>query len=327
MDYYAVLGLDKNVSEEDIKKAYRKLAKQYHPDVNPNNAEAEAKFKEINEAYSVLSDPRQKSNYDRYGSAQSSGPNFDPGFNFGGFHGGFDPSSIFEEFFGGRKFTEEFNSSINANLHITLKEFLLGVTKSVEISKIVFCNFCNGEGGSNPQICSSCLGKGVQIKRVQQGPFIMQQTHPCNFCNGAGKTFQNKCAKCNATSKINVNEVIEINIPPNCPLNATLQISGHGNQENKRYNPGTLNVTLFPITDDILEVSKNGTVHIIKEINIEDWYNNREVKINRYDVDILTYSLSDLKQSDGKAIFSGQGVRSANNTGQGDFIVTFRINK
>ena len=106
-----------------------------------------------------------------------------------------------------------------------------------------------------------------------------------------------------------------------------MQISGHGNQESKRYSPGTLNVTLHPITDDILEVSKNGTIHIIKEISIEDWYNNKEVEINRYDVYTMTYNLSNLKQSDGKAIFSGKGLRSANNTNQGDFIVTFRINK
>lgn len=328
MDYYDILGLDRNASDDDIKKAFRKLAKQYHPDLNPGNPEAEAKFKEVNEAYSILSDPDQKSHYDRFGSVQSNNTNYDPGagFNFN-FGGGFDPSSFFDEFFGARRQTQPFNTSINATLQITLKEFLLGCKKTVEITKSIFCNTCNGEGGSNPQICTYCMGKGVQLKRIQQGPFVMQQTIPCDFCQGAGKSFQNKCNQCDASGKVSKNEMIEINVPVNCPLNATLQISNHGNQENKNYAPGSFNVTLSPTVENISNVTREGSVHFIKEISIEDWYNNREVQINRFDVDYVTYDLSKLNQSDKRVVFSGKGLRSATNDSQGDFIVTFRITK
>jgi molecular chaperone DnaJ len=327
MDYYSVLGLNRDASEEDIKKAFRKLAKQYHPDVNPNNPEAEAKFKEINEAYSVLSSPEQKSNYDRFGSNQAGYTNFDTGFNFNFGGGGFDPSSIFEEFFGGRRQKHSFNSSISANLHISLKEFLLGCKKIVEITKTVFCQSCQGEGGSNAQICSHCMGKGVQIKQVQQGPFIMQQTHPCEFCSTTGKTFLNKCSTCNASGKVKKNEIVEINVPVNCPLNATLQISNHGNHENKSYAPGPLNVTLNPHIGNTSSITKDGSVHCIKEITLEEWYNNKEVQINRFDVDFVTYNLSNLNQSDKRVVFSGKGLRNVTNDGQGDFIVSFRISK
>jgi len=324
MDYYAILGLDRNASEDDIKKAFRKLAKQYHPDLNPNSPEAEAKFKEINDAYSVLSDPDQKANYDQYGNASPQHNPFGGGFNP---FGGFDASSIFEEFFGSKRHSYDQNTSINANLHITLKEFLLGCKKIVEITKTVFCNMCNGEGGSNPQICSFCMGKGVQIKRIQQGPFIMQQTVPCDHCQGAGKNFLIKCSHCGASGKVSKNETIEINVPPNCPLNATLQIAEHGNQENKNYAPGTFNVTLNPLTDNVNGVARDGSVNFVKEITLEDWYNNKEVKINRFDVDYVTYDLSNLKQSDKRVVFSGKGLRNVTNDAQGDFVVTFRITK
>ena len=183
MDYYGILEVERSASQDEIKKAYRKLAKQYHPDVNPNNPEAEAKFKEVTEAYEVLSDETKKSNYDNYGSADHPGHNFNP---FGGF-GGFD---IFEQFFGGSNRRQNFaNSDLNIQVPIQLKDFVLGGKKPIRFSRIIPCINCNGEGGMNPKICSGCRGTGHQVRVAQQGPFAIQHQVQCSVCNSIGKEF------------------------------------------------------------------------------------------------------------------------------------------
>lgn len=326
MDYYSVLGIEKNASEEDIKKAYRKLAKQYHPDVNPNNPSAEAKFKEVSEAYSVLSDPEKKNNFDRYGSANPQHNPFE-GFNpFGGFNQGFDPSSIFEEFFGGRN-KPRGNSDINVSIRISVKDFLLGTRKNINITKNIFCDNCNGEGGYNSQMCGACSGRGVQIQMVQQGPFTIQNTVHCSHCGGKGKKFSNICESCSGHGQTQKKEVIEVNVPNNCPFSATLQIGGHGNCESKNFPPGSLNVTLHLEERTPFVVDSGGNVSYKQDISIKEWYNNSSVILNRFDVENLDYNLSNYKTSDQYIRYNGKGIRNSNNTGQGDFIVQFRITK
>jgi molecular chaperone DnaJ len=325
MDYYNLLGIEKNATEDEIKKAFRKLAKQYHPDVNPNNSSAEQKFKEINEAYSVLSDPEQKSNYDRFGTASPQYNPFEGGFNP---FGGFDPSSIFEDFFGGRHRGHRGNSDLQAHVRISPKDLLLGVTKNLIISKTIACSNCNGEGGQNPKMCSGCMGRGAKVQMTQNGPFMMQQTVHCNDCNGKGKIFASACNICRTAGKISQQETIKLNIPANCPVFATLLVSAHGNQEDNKYPPGNLHVSLdIERTNNVQEISRDGNVHIVAEISLSQWYNNESIQINRFDVENILYDLTNLNCSDKQYRFSEKGLRNANNTAQGDLIVSFKINK
>jgi|688.fasta_scaffold14092_4 molecular chaperone DnaJ len=325
MDYYDVLQLDKNASDEEIKKAYRRLAKQYHPDVNAD-AEAAEKFKAVSGAYEILSDPQKKANYDKYGSAdpQFESP-FGRGFNpFEGF--GFDSSSIFEEFFGPRR-RGNHNSDIQISIELQIKEFLLGAKKTINIPKSVFCSDCNGEGGFSPQMCGHCNGRGAQIQMIQQGPFTMQNTVPCHFCHGKGKSFSNVCNVCSGSGKKQKIESIDINVPVNCPVGATLQVASHGNQELSGMPPGSLNITLNVKSEKDYSVDKDGTVSFRKEITLLEWYRDNEIVLNRFDVENLSLSLSNLKSSEQTFRFSGKGIQDANNSKQGDFIVSFRIIK
>jgi molecular chaperone DnaJ len=327
MDYYAILGIEKNASEEDIKKAYRKLAKEYHPDVNPGNPEAENKFKELSEAYDVLSDPDKKNNYDRFGSASGPQNGYGGGFNpFEGM-GGFDPNSFFDQFFGGgqQKRQRAVNSDINASIDLSLKDLLLGCVKKINFPKNVACPSCNGLGGHNPKTCHGCNGHGVQMRQIQQGFMILQQNVPCSVCNGKGQSFSRLCDECSGGIKT-IQEEIDLRIPENCPIYSTLAVHSKGNKEKNDLPPGDLNITLQPKSDHFT-IDKEGNVKYKANITLKDWYNNNTVNLNRFDVEMLSYNLENLEHSDKSISFSGKGLKSSDNSRQGDYIVSFRITK
>lgn len=224
-DYYEVLGVSKNASEAEIKKAYRSMAKKYHPDMNPGDAEAEAKFKEVNEAYAVLSDTDKKSQYDRFGHAA-----FEQGGQ-GGYGGGFgadfgDLGDIFGSIFGGG--FGGFGSSrqsrnapmrgedVVTRVIITFEEAAFGVKKDITFQRIQKCQECGGSGadkGSTVETCSSCNGSGQ--KRVTQriGGMAFQTTTTCDNCRGTGKIIKKPCSNCRATGFVKVNKTLSVNIP------------------------------------------------------------------------------------------------------------------
>ena len=326
MDYYAILGVARTASQEEIKKAYRNLAKQYHPDVNPGDTQAEAKFKEASEAYEALSDEQKRANYDQFGN--TTGPT---GFGGGGF-GGFDPfsgfgdGSIFEEFFGRPK-AHVGNTDINLSVDIALKDFVLGGKVKISFQRVIFCGTCNGQGGTDVSTCQQCNGKGSQVMSVQNGPFIVQQAIQCNSCQGKDKTVKNVCQDCVGVGNKNNLETIDIEIQKNCPLLATLQIANYGNQEKINHMPGSLFVKLNPILTPDLNCRNDGDVISLKEISMEDWYNNSTVNINRFGIEDISYDLSNLRSSNQAVTFAGKGVNSANNNRIGNLVVEFRINK
>jgi molecular chaperone DnaJ len=236
-DYYEILGVQKNATESEIKKAYRKLALQYHPDRNPDDKEAEEKFREVSEAYEVLSDPQKRAQFDQYGRV------FDEGFAGGG-GGGFQAddfaSTIFEEFFGD-SFGDFFGggsrrraknrptrgSNIEIKLDIEFKEAAFGTKKTVDIPKIVNCHRCGGNGAEPGGIttCSTCRGTGQFVRR--QGLFSIST--PCPECNGTGQFIKDKCKECRGEGVYRKNKKLEVKIPPGIESGMTLRISGEGN--------------------------------------------------------------------------------------------------
>jgi len=258
-DYYEVLGVDKNASDSDIKRAYRKLAKQYHPDVNPGDKEAEAKFKEIGEAYEVLSDSQKKSRYDQFGFA-----GVDPGYGgggggqggFGGFGGmDFDDlGDIFGSMFGGgfggssrRRNGPVRGSDIDESILLSFEEAAFGVKKPLKIYVIEQCDECHGSGAksaADKETCSYCKGTG-QIKNVQR-TFLGQvvNTQPCPQCRGEGSIIKNPCSKCHGKGKIKRAKNIEVDIPAGINHGETVSYQGLGNAGSKGGPAGSLLVTV-----------------------------------------------------------------------------------
>lgn len=240
-DYYEVLGVDKSASEDEIKKAYRKAAKANHPDLHPGDKEAEARFKEIGEAYEVLSDAEKRARYDQYGFAGVD-PNYaaDSGFSgFGGGFGGFDVDlgSIFNDFFGGgsssstRRNGPRKGENVRASVTLTFEEAAFGCEKNVSVSRIEECPKCKGSGsadGSAPETCSACHGTGY-TRTVRQTPFgSMQQQTTCAKCGGTGKTVRNPCPTCRGKGKVRKNKKISVKIPAGVDNGQAVRVAGEG---------------------------------------------------------------------------------------------------
>ncbi len=242
-DYYDILGVDRNASEADLKKAFRQLALKYHPDRNPGDKEAEDKFKEINEAYSCLSDAEKRANYDRFGTAEGVGA----GFNH--FGGGFGDifEDIFGDFFGtfsGQRRTRPAKGSdLRYDLEITLMEAAFGVEKIIEVPRWENCAECNGSGaapGKGPVTCSNCKGTG-QV-RFQQGFFSVSKT--CGKCQGEGKIITDPCKKCKGKGKVKKYREIIVKIPPGVDNGLKLRMTGEGELGFHGGPPGDLYIVL-----------------------------------------------------------------------------------
>lgn len=253
-DYYEVLGVDKSADESTIKKAYRQLAKKYHPDMNPGDKEAEAKFKEVNEAYDVLSDPDKKAKYDQYGHAAFD-PSMGGGSGFGGFgdFGGFDINDIFSSFFGGaaggstRRNGPIRGDDITVRLTISFEESVFGCKKEIQYSKVQKCAECSGSGaekGSTPKTCPTCGGSG-QVRVQQRTPFgIMQTQKSCEECRGTGKIIEHKCSACRGSGFTRVQKKLEVNIPAGIDDGQQLSLRYQGSDGMNGGNAGDLNIII-----------------------------------------------------------------------------------
>lgn len=253
-DYYEVLGLKKGASEEEIKKAYRKLAKECHPDLHAGDAGCETKFKELNEAAQVLSDPEKRAKYDQFGHAA-----FDPNAGFGGFEGGFESGfggfgdifgDIFGDLFGGgttQRAGPRKGESIRVGLTVSFEEAALGCKKEVSVSRIEECPECHGTGcaaGTTPEICPECHGTG-SVRTTQRTPFgMIQSTAPCPKCGGTGKIIHQPCSDCKGKGSVRKNTKIGITVPAGIDNGQTISIRGQGNAGRDGGPNGDLLVTI-----------------------------------------------------------------------------------
>lgn len=234
-DYYEVLGISRNASEDDIKKAYRRLAREHHPDMNPGNNEAEAKFKEASEAYEVLSDAQTRARYDQFGHAGTQNGGFGGAGGFGGHGAGFE--DIFDMFFGGgyggqgARRGPQRGADLRLDLEITLEEAAFGAEKEIELPKLQTCSECDGSGaapGTFPSSCKVCQGSG-QVKVTQKTVLGHFQTiKPCQNCRGTGKVVETPCDGCYGQGRVRSNKKIAITIPVGVDTGARLRVAGEG---------------------------------------------------------------------------------------------------
>ena len=260
-DYYEVLGVEKGASEDEIKKAYRKLAKANHPDLHPGDKECEERFKEINEAYEVLSDPDKRAKYDQFGHAA-----FDPsaggpgGAGFGGF-GGF--GDIFGDIFGGgfgdifgggfgggqtQRSGPRRGENLRVRLNITFEEAAFGCEKEINVGRVEQCPDCKGTGcapGTTPEVCPDCKGTGC-VRTTQRTPFGMVQTSgACKKCGGRGKIIHQPCPRCGGRGAVRKNQTIKVKIPAGIDDGQTLNLHGKGNAGLDGGPAGDLLITVF----------------------------------------------------------------------------------
>ncbi len=241
VDYYELLGVSRNATDEEIKKAYRKLALQHHPDRNPGNKEAEEHFKKISQAYAVLCDPQKRQRYDRFGSVDDMGSVFDFGF-----HGNFDSifNDLFSDFFGTQKqHRSRKGDDLRYNLTIEFEEAVFGGEKEIDIPNEVRCSACNGsrvEPGHHPETCTNCGGKG-QV-RQSHGFFTINRT--CEFCGGEGQIIKNPCKTCKGRGSVKTKKKLKIKIPPGVDTGTRLKLRGEGMQQAGDTVPGDLYIVL-----------------------------------------------------------------------------------
>ena len=321
MDYYETLGVEKNASKEEIKKAYKTLAKKYHPDLNPGNKEAEQKFKELNEAYSALNDDSKRENYDRYGSAETNN-------NFQGFNGqnfqGFE--DVFENFFdlGGRRGRgRNRGRDIKYEMEITFLEACFGVNKEINISKLDKCEKCKGLGGEGEENCKKCKGTG-RIQKTFRTPFgVFAQTTMCDLCRGQGKTIKHICKECKGYGRVKNNKKITVKIPAGVFEGSTLRLTGEGEAGEVGARNGDLFVQIF-VTSHEMFIRKEDDILVEVPISFSQAALGDSVKVPTIRGEVNLKVPAGI-QSGTMLRLKGEGVENIHGHGVGDQLVRVQV--
>lgn len=321
-DYYEVLGVSKTASDAEIKKAYRQLAKKYHPDTNPGDKEAEAKFKEASEAYAILSDSEKRKQYDQFGHAA-----FEQGGPGGGGFGGFDFSGdmgdifgdIFGDLFGGGRRRQAYNgpmqgANVKINMRISFMEAVFGVDKTIEMALKDECPHCHGTGakpGTQPQTCSKCGGRG-QVTYTQQSLFgTVRNVQTCPDCHGTGKIIKDKCKDCAGTGYVKNTKKIQISIPAGVDSGQSVRVAGKGEPGT---NGGPRGDLLVGITVDRHPLFQRQGYDIYSTVPISfvDAALGAEITIKTVDGDVK-YTIKAGTPTDTRITLRGKGVPSLRN--------------
>ena len=349
-DYYEVLGVNKNATDDELKKAYRKLAKKYHPDANPDNKkEAEAKFKEVNEAYETLSNPQKRKMYDQFGADGPQGFG-GAGGPFGGQNGyysyngsGFDGfgdfgdlgdifSSIFGGGFGGRTSSSRKQgptkgADLNVRLDLTFEQAFSGIEKEIVITRDEECSVCHGsraKTGTSPIKCPTCHGTG-QVTQVQSTILgQMQTTRPCSACHGTGKIIKEPCENCRGKGTVRKQPKIKVKIPAGIDDNQTVVLRGEGEPGKKGGPKGDLYITV-KIKRNSIYTRKGNNVLCEIPITITQATLGAELEIPMVDGTKEKYKIPEGTQTGSKFIIRNRGFKSINSTITGDFVFTVTV--
>jgi molecular chaperone DnaJ len=335
-DFYEILGVAKNASDDDIKKAYRKLAIKYHPDKNPDDKSAEEKFKEAAEAYEVLSNAEKRQRYDQFGHAGvggasgGGGGHYGGGMNMedifsqfgdifgGGFGGGFSGSSR-----GGRRVQR--GSNLRIKVKLNLQEIAKGVEKKLKVNKFVSCRTCSGSGAKSGQFdtCKSCNGSGVHVKMQQTFLGAMQTQTTCSVCNGEGKVVKDKCTVCHGDGIVRAEELISINIPAGVAEGMQLSVSGKGNAAPRGGINGDLLVLIEE--EEHPELKRDGSnLFYDAYISMIDAALGTSIEIPTVDAKVKIKI--DPGTQSGKVLrLKGKGLPDVNSYGIGDLLVNINV--
>ena len=346
-DYYEVLGVNKSATDDELKKAYRKLAKKYHPDANPDNkAEAEAKFKEVNEAYENLSDPQKRRMYDQFGhdGPQGFGGAGGPFGGQGGYYsystsdfGDFgDLGDIFSSFFGGgfggrtssrRQSGPKKGADLNLNMDITFEQAFLGVEKEVIITRNDTCDTCHGTGakpGTSKMKCTTCNGSG-QVTQIQNTILGQMQTRrTCGTCHGTGEIIKEPCEHCHGKGTIRRQPKIKVKIPAGIDDNQTVVLRGEGEPGEKGGPKGDLYITVR-IKRHSIYTRKGNNVLCEVPITITQATLGAELEIPMVDGSKESYKIPEGTQTGTKFTLRNKGFKSINSSSVGDFVFTVTV--
>ncbi len=333
-DYYEVLGVNKNATNDEIKKAFRKAAKQYHPDLNKDDPTAAEKFKECNEAYSVLSDADKRRKYDQFGFAGVD-PSYAAGQGGGyggggfGFDGDIDLGDIFSSFFGGgfgggsrNPNAPQRGRDIQTTINISFEEAAKGCKKSVEVSKVEDCSQCHGTGaaeGTSPKTCSQCGGSGYITVQQGSGFFQVNTTRPCPSCNGSGKIIEKPCSKCGGRGKVRKKSKIDITIPAGIDNGQVVTARGLGDAGLNGGPAGDLRVGVSVSAHKDF-VRDGYDIHYEKHISIVEACLGVKVRIPTLDGDV-EYHVPAGTQPNEVFRLKGKGIQRLNSIAKGDLFV------
>ncbi len=335
-DYYEVLGIQKGASEDEIKKAYKKLARKYHPDMNPGDKEAEEKFKEVNEANEVLSDPEKKARYDQFGFAGVD-PNYGAGAGGGAYGGGFDfgdLGDIFGSFFGGgfgggqrrNPNAPQRGESIRASVSVSFTEAAFGCEKSVTLERSEQCPTCKGNGcapGTTPEICPDCHGTGTVQTRRQTPMGVFASNGPCRKCGGTGRLIHQPCPDCRGTGAVRKRKTIKVNIPAGIDHGQTISLRGQGNAGKNGGPAGDLLITVMVQPHELFR--RDGVdVFCEAPITFTQAVLGAELEIPTIDGKVK-YSIPEGTQTGTVFRLKGKGIPVLNGRGRGDQYVTVTI--
>lgn len=339
-DYYEVLGVAKTASEDEIKSAYRKLAKKYHPDLNPGNAEAEAKFKEVNEAYGVLSDADKRAKYDQYGTADpqagfggggfSGGFGGFGGFGSGGFSGGFE--DIFENIFGGFTGSRRSNNApeqgrdLRVDMELTFEEAAFGAKKEINLTREESCDECGGSGaakGTTAEVCQACHGSG-QVRTTQNTVFgSFSSTQQCTACHGTGRIIRTPCKKCGGKGRIRRARRISINVPAGIDNGQAITLRGEGEQGKRGGAAGDLYV-YFSVKPHKLFKRRGNDIYLEVAVSFANAALGAEITVPTLE-DSIKYKIPEGTQPGTVFRIRGKGIKRLGGNDRGDMYITVGV--